>query len=196
MGFLRWRGGRMVVREKRRSLPGSSDGYFSDFYHHLLRSSWPLLLFQVACALVAINAAFATCYLIDGGVANARPGSFADDARIHVVFAQQERTAEGEEVRRFHDLELKRYRNAIFAYSWTAIHPIRPGSPFFGARREALIAADADLTVSLTGIDETFSQTVYARHSYNAEDLVWGARLADITAYAGRRVRARPIAFR
>jgi inward rectifier potassium channel len=35
--------------------------------------------------------------------------------------------------------------------------------------------------VSLTGIDETFSQTVYARYYYGAEDIIWGARLADIT---------------
>ena len=28
------------------------------------------------------------------------------EAQMHVVFARMERTAEGEEVRRFHDLEL------------------------------------------------------------------------------------------
>jgi inward rectifier potassium channel len=268
MGFLGRRGARLIVRERRRPLPGSSEGYFTDFYHHLLRSSWPLLLLEIACAFVVINAIFAIGYSVDGGVANAE--SYADvfffsvetmttigyghmapvtfvaqvlmslealsgligfamttglifakfslptarvrfsrnavislrdgvpslmfrmanvranqivDAHIHVIFAQQERTAEGEEVRRFRDLQLARYRNAIFAYSWTAIHPIQPGSPLFGATREALIAADADVTVSLTGIDETFSQTVYARHSYNAEDIVWGARLADITVH-------------
>jgi len=26
-----------------------------------------------------------------------------------------------------------------------------------------------------------FSQTVYARYYYDAEDIIWGARLADIT---------------
>jgi inward rectifier potassium channel len=52
----------------------------------------------------------------------------------------------------------------------------------FSATREALSASDAGVTVSLTGIDETFSQTVYARYYYEAENIIWGARLADITA--------------
>lgn len=250
----------------------SEDGerYFADVYHHLLTSSWPSLLLQIALVFAAINALFALGYFLNAGIQNARPGSFADvfffsvetmatigygkmspvslfshvlmsiealtgliglalvtglifakfsrptarvrfsrlavisnrdgapslmfrmanvrsnqivEAQIHVVLARQEFTAEGEEVRRFHDLALSRNRNAIFAYSWTAIHPIRPDSPLFGATPESIAAADADLTVSLTGIDETFAQTIYARYSYNAEDIVWGARLADITTH-------------
>ncbi len=103
------------------------------------------------------------------------------EAQIHVVFSRQERTLEGEEVRRFYDLELARYRNAIFGYSWTAIHPINQNSPLYGATAQALSASGAGITVSLTGIDETFSQTVYARYYYDAEDIIWGARLADIS---------------
>jgi inward rectifier potassium channel len=245
-----------------------SDRYFNDFYHHLLTSSWPVLLLQVAAAFVAANAIFALGYYLDNGVENARPGSFGDvfffsietmatigygkmapstlfahilmaieafsgltwfalitglifakfsrptarvrfsrvavvskrdgvpslmfrmanvrsnqivEAQIHVVFARQEKTVEGEDVRRFYDLQLSRHRNAIFAYSWTAIHPIIPGSPFYGATTRSLAAADANLVVSLTGIDATLSQTIYARYSYSPADIVWGARLADIT---------------
>ena len=76
---------------------------------------------------------------------------------------------------------LTRYRNAIFSYSWTAIHPINEDSPLYGASRESLQASDATIVVSLTGIDETFSQTVYARYYYEAGDVLWGARFADIT---------------
>ncbi|MGA2411588.1 MAG: ATP-sensitive inward rectifier potassium channel 10, partial [Candidatus Binataceae bacterium] len=39
----------------------------------------------------------------------------------------------------------------------------------------------SDIIVSLTGIDETFSQTVYARYAYPIRNIVWGARFADIT---------------
>jgi inward rectifier potassium channel len=113
-------------------------------------------------------------------MANVRANEIVD-AQIQVVFARQEKTLEGEEVRRFYDLELARYRNAIFNYSWTAIHPISQDSPLYGATVESLKASDASIVVSLTGIDETFSQTVYARYYYEAEDVVWGARLADIT---------------
>ena len=112
-------------------------------------------------------------------MANVRANQIVD-AHIHVVFARQEHTLEGEEVRRFYDLELTRYRNAIFDYSWTAIHPITQDSPLYGATAQSLKASDASIVVSLTGIDETFSQTVYARYYYDAEDVIWGARLSDI----------------
>jgi inward rectifier potassium channel len=115
-------------------------------------------------------------------MANVRANQIVD-AQIHVVFARQEHTLEGEEVRRFYDLDLTRYRNAIFDYSWTAIHPINQDSPLYGTTAESLKASDASIVVSLTGIDETFSQTVYARYYYDAEDVIWGARLADIMGH-------------
>ena len=99
-------------------------------------------------------------------MANVRSNQIVE-AQIHVVLARQELTVEGEEVRRFHDLSLSRHRNAIFAYSWTAIHPIDTDSPLFGATPESLSNPAPSLIVSLTGIDETFSQTIYARYSYS-----------------------------
>ena len=243
--------------------------YFGDFYHHLMTASWPYLLFLIAAAFAVTNCLFAFAYMLDGGVENARPGSFADvfffsvqtmatigygklapatlianilmsvealsglvslalvtglifakfsrptarvrftsnavvsmrdgvpsvmfrmanmrgnqivDAQIHVVFARTEKTIEGEEVRRFYDLELTRYRNALFALSWTVIHPIGESSPFYGADLAALATANVSLVVSMTGIDETFSQTVHARHEYLFDDIIWGARLVDILA--------------
>ncbi len=259
------------IQERRhwnRQLATPGDGYFEDFYHQLMTSSWPLLLLKVMAAFAAINCLFALGYLIAGGVGHARRGSFADafffsvqtmatigygkmapaslianllasgealtglltfalvtglvfakfsrptarvrftrnavislrdgvpslmfrmanvranqivEAQIHVILARQEITLEGEEVRRFYDLELARYTNAIFSHSWTAVHPINLRSPLYGATAESLKASDAGIVVSLTGIDETFSQTVYARYYYDAEDIIWGARLADIT---------------
>ena len=34
--------------------------------------------------------------------------------------------------------------------------------------------------VLVTAVDETFSQTVYARSSYRADEVVWDARFADM----------------
>ena len=39
---------------------------------------------------------------------------------------------------------------------------------------------DAEFLILLTGIDETFSQTVHARSSYKAEEVVWNARFANV----------------
>ena len=102
------------------------------------------------------------------------------DVSARVVFARQERTLEGEEMRRFYDLKLQRDRNSIFIYSWTAIHPITEESPINGVTKEAMEAASAEIIVSVTGLDETFAQTVHARYSYRARDLLWGRRFVDI----------------
>ncbi|HXR24639.1 MAG TPA: ion channel [Candidatus Binataceae bacterium] len=245
----------------------NADGVFTDLYLYLVSCPWPLLLTLVAGVFFLSNAVFALAYLIDGGIENARRGSFADvyffsvetmatigygrmapvtffahllmsvealcgllgfavvtglifakfsrptarvrfsnyaviarrdgvpslmfrmvnvranqivEAQMHVVFARMERTIEGEAVRRFHDLELTRSRNAIFAFSWTAVHPIVPGSPLYGASPQSLKESTAWIVVSLTGLDETMSQTVHARMYYGDEHIRWGARLVDI----------------
>lgn len=102
------------------------------------------------------------------------------EAEMHVVLARLERTLEGEETRRFYDLKMMRQRNAIFAFSWTAVHQIIPGSPLYGMTPEAIERDMTWVVVSITGLDETFSQTVHARMYYASQSIQWGLRLADI----------------
>ena len=102
------------------------------------------------------------------------------EAHVHVILVRNETTAEGEPVRRLHDLALTRSEHALFILTWTAIHPIVPGSPLYGVSAEALAASEAEIIVSLTGHDESFAQTVHARHAYSAKEIVWGARFVDI----------------
>lgn len=238
-----------------------------DLYHRLLTSSWPALLLLVVGVFVTANGLFALVYMLDGGIAHARPGSFIDafffsvqtmatigygtmapastfanvlvcvealsgllalaiitglvfarfsrptarvrfsrvaavsrrdrvpslmfrmaneranrivEAEVHVVLARQETTAEGESVRRFHDLALARGRNALFSLSWTVIHPITEQSALFGETPQSLSAARAQIVASLTGLDESFLQTVHARYIWDAEEIVWNARFVDI----------------
>jgi inward rectifier potassium channel len=112
-------------------------------------------------------------------MANAR-GNNIVEAQVHVVLVRNETTAEGERMRRFYDLELARRQSALFALSWTAIHPLTTASPLHALTAAALEAAEAEIVVSLLGFDETFSQTVHARHRYHPADIVWDARFADI----------------
>jgi len=112
-------------------------------------------------------------------MANLR-GNHIVEAEIHVALTRDEVTAEGETMRRFHDLRLSRNRNPIFLMSWSAIHPIDEHSVLFGQTRESLAASSAQIVVSLTGLDETFAQTIHARYIYRLDDIVWGARFADI----------------
>jgi inward rectifier potassium channel len=112
-------------------------------------------------------------------MANAR-GNQIVEAQVRAVLARDETTAEGNTMRRFHDLHLVRDRNPLFALTWTAIHPITTTSPLFGAKPEELASVGAQVVVSLVGIDETVSQTIHARHTYAAPEIIWGARLRDI----------------
>jgi inward rectifier potassium channel len=112
-------------------------------------------------------------------MANQR-GNQIVEARVHVVLARSETTAEGEVFRRLHDLDLIRDQTALFAFSWTAIHPIGDASPLHGATPASLAESEAELIVSLTGLDESFSDIVHARYSYRVEDIVWGARFVDV----------------
>jgi inward rectifier potassium channel len=112
-------------------------------------------------------------------MANER-GNQIVEAQLRLVLARNETTQEGERVRRFHDLSLVRERNAIFALTWTAVHPITPASPLWGATADSLREIQAEIICSLMGIDETFSQTVHSRHSYIVEEILWDVRFVDI----------------
>jgi inward rectifier potassium channel len=102
------------------------------------------------------------------------------EAQVHVDFARQETSAEGLELRRSYELNLARNRNPQFSLSWTVMHPIDAQSPLYGIDPDLLAGQDAAIVVTLTGIDETLSQTVFARMSYRADEILWGQKFADI----------------
>lgn len=112
-------------------------------------------------------------------MANERQNQIVD-ANLHVVLTINDKTEEGEAVRRFHTLSLTRSRAATFALTWTCIHPITPDSPLFGLKMEDLVTRGAGFLVSLTGIDETFVQTVHASHDWSASDVRFDHRFTDI----------------
>ena len=43
-----------------------------------------------------------------------------------------------------------------------------------------LIECQAEIVITLTGIDETVSQTIHARHSFVAAEIMWNMRFVDI----------------
>ena len=60
------------------------------------------------------------------------------------------------------------------------VHPIDARSPFFARNAKEILAADPEIFVALSAIDETFSQTVHARFSYADTDIVHGAKFTDL----------------
>lgn len=105
------------------------------------------------------------------------------EAQLQVSLLRDEISLEGEFMRRFYDLKLLRSRTSAFALSWTVMHPIDETSPLLGATTESLVEEETTITVSLTGLDETVSQTIHARHTYTAQDILWNMRFVDIVSW-------------
>lgn len=101
-------------------------------------------------------------------------------AQVRVTLLRDELSAEGQFMRRFHDLKLLRSETSIFALTWTVMHPIDETSPIYGMTPESLSEANVELIVTLTGIDETVSQTIHTRHSYLLQEILWNVRFVDI----------------
>jgi len=102
------------------------------------------------------------------------------EAQVRVGLVRNERTLEGEFYRNFYDLKLERSVSSAFVLSWTVVHEIDEQSPLFGVTPEMLRESEAEFIVSVTGIDDTFSQTIHARWSYVADEIVFGSRFADM----------------
>lgn len=102
------------------------------------------------------------------------------EAQVQVNLLRNEVTAEGHQLRRFYDLPLVRSRTPIFGLSWLIMHPITKNSPLSDVSWEKLQAQEAEIWITLTGLDETFSQTIHARHAYGMSDLLRNMRFVDI----------------
>jgi inward rectifier potassium channel len=84
--------------------------------------------------------------------------------------------------RRFMLLPLERSKIHLFPSSWTVVHPIDETSPLLGMTEADLRRAKAEFIVLIKAFDDTFSQTIYARTSYTAEEVHWGTRFKPVHA--------------
>jgi len=110
---------------------------------------------------------------------NERRGRIVD-AGFRLTLTRTTRTEEGGVAYRATDLGLVRDRAPALSRSWTVLHRIVPGSPLAGDSPESLAAGDAELTLAVTGTDETSLQPVHAQHTWIHTSIVWGTRLADV----------------
>jgi inward rectifier potassium channel len=239
----------------------------TDLYFFLLTSPWSVLFGLMLCTYLGANAIFAALYWLDGGIENARPGSFLDafffsvqtmatigygkmtpistfanalvafealfglvafalatglmfakfsqprarvlfsrhavvttrdgarslivrlanerttglvEANLRLSLVRDEKTPEGELLRRIHALPLTRSSTPFFALSWTVVHQIDASSPLHGTTAESLAKQQAGLVASLVGIEEATGQTVNARHTWGVDDIRFEHRFVDI----------------
>jgi inward rectifier potassium channel len=99
------------------------------------------------------------------------------DLEARVIFARKKLDGLG---RTYQELSLERDKVAFFPLAWTLVHAIDEESPLWGHGAAELEACEAEFLVMLKGFDETFAQTVHARSSYRAEEVVHGARFVDM----------------
>jgi inward rectifier potassium channel len=111
-------------------------------------------------------------------IANARSSQLIE-VQVQAILTKIERVGEST-VRKFYDLDLERHRVVFFALSWTVVHPIDSKSPMWGLTHKDLVDSDAELLVLLLATDETVSQTVHSRSSYKADEIIWGAKFANM----------------
>jgi len=241
--------------------------WFGDFYHGALRLPWWAAILAIGGVFLTLNAVFALVYVLTGGIAHARPGSFADafffsvqtmatigygamypdtllvnvlvvleaviglivaalatglvfakfsqpvgrvaftnravigpldgvpnlmirlgnqrgnlivEAQVRLVLVRTTVSAEGVKLYRMVDLALVRERSPAMQRSWTVLHLIDRDSPLHGATPESLARDEAEVMVTVTGVDDVSLQLVHARHTYEHQDIVFGARHADI----------------
>ncbi len=105
------------------------------------------------------------------------------EAQVQVSFIRNEISAEGHQLRRFYDLKLLRSQTPIFGLSWLLMHPIDENSPLYGETMESLAQKEGEIWVTLTGIDETFSQTIHARYAYTLAEILPNQRFVDIFSH-------------
>jgi inward rectifier potassium channel len=106
-----------------------------------------------------------------------------------VLFSALAPDGRGGRVRRYTLLPLERNKVTFFPLSWTIVHPIDDASPLAGRTREDLEASEAEILVLLAGIDEALEQTVHARTSYQAHEIVWNARFQSMYLQTDARSR-------
>lgn len=107
-------------------------------------------------------------------VANARSNQLME-LEVKVLYSRLDGPG-----RRYDQLKLERTRLVFFPLSWTIVHPIDETSPLWGHDHTDLVRQDAEFDILMSGIDETFSQTVHTRSSYKPQEVVFGARFANI----------------
>lgn len=102
------------------------------------------------------------------------------NAVFRLTYVHTTKTAEGHTFYRTEDITLMRDHAPTLARAWVVMHAIGPGSPLFGATPASLVAEDAELTLSVSGVDDTSMQAMHARFRWTAAEIVFGARLADM----------------
>ncbi len=109
-------------------------------------------------------------------VVNRRVNSVMEvEARIMLMTVEMK---DGAAQRAYHLLKLERDKVLFLPLTWTVVHPIDTESPLWGKTAEDLLRLQAEVLILIKAYDDTFAQTVLARHSYRHDEFLWNQRFA------------------
>ncbi len=134
----------------------------------------------IAFSQRAIIAPYAGIRALQFRIANRRRRNEIIELEAQVLYTAFERNSDGQFVRRYRLLALERNKVTFFPLSWTIVHPIDDHSPLAGKTADDLEREQAEILVLLTGVDETYQQTVHTRTSYRADEIIWNARFQPV----------------
>ena len=102
------------------------------------------------------------------------------NAEVRVSLSQTKTTREGRIFYRVLDLKLARDRILSLSRSWTVLHRIDETSPLYGMTPEQFSKEECEFAVMIVGTDDTSMQPAHASTQYFVNDVLWGARYADV----------------
>ena len=97
------------------------------------------------------------------------------DVETEVIFSKKENDS-----RKFFNLKLEYKKISFFNASWTVNHVINEESPLYGLSEKNMKDAGCEFLILIKGYDNTFAQFVNSRFSYRFDEIVWGAKFANI----------------
>jgi inward rectifier potassium channel len=112
-------------------------------------------------------------------VANERH-NYILEATAQVYLIVDEVTAEGDSMRRIHELKLIRQRTPNLVLTWTIMHLIDRDSPLYGLTVADLQQQRANISVLVSGVDETVAYTISARHVYDTTEILSDHKFENI----------------
>jgi inward rectifier potassium channel len=102
------------------------------------------------------------------------------EATVRAYMVRDEILANGEPMRRVHDLHLRRATSPVFALSFLVVHDIDEHSPLHGMSAVHLRETNLNVIATFTGIDDSLAATVHARYMWSWTDIVFDQRFVDM----------------
>ncbi len=93
------------------------------------------------------------------------------DAEASLFIMKDDILPDGTIMRRYYDLALVRSKVPIMQLSWSIMHRIDEASPLYGETAQSLDDKNVEVIVSISGLDESLSSTIYARYSYMSDEI-------------------------